>query len=91
MESTREPEPNETKEITFYGYSMKAPLNDTPSAQQQQRRQQQAQTKKSHSENLDSWLWTLCECVVRSKRKEKSLSEMMLTKCSMAWDTEIRP
>lgn len=32
MESTREPEPNKTKEIIFYGYSMKAPLNDTPSA-----------------------------------------------------------
>lgn len=52
MKSTRKPEPNKTKEITFNGYSMNAPLNDTISQLQRQQQERQTTTK-SHSENLD--------------------------------------
>lgn len=59
MKSARVPEPNKTKEITFYGYSMKAPFErDTPAA---------SETKKSFGE-LGPDVQTLCECTYRKKR-----------------------
>lgn len=83
MKSTREPEPNKTKEITFYGYSMKAPLNDTPSATMANGKQ---------NDRIRGETWTVLNvCTLCTERKEKSLREMRLTKWSMEWVSEIRP
>lgn len=74
MKSARAPEPNKTKEITFYGYSMKAPFErDTPAASETKNRIRKTWTVG----------WANAVLRVHVPQKEKSLSEMRLTKWSM--------